>query len=324
MDPKVAVVIPTYQRAEMLYGVVREVLSQPLKEIEVAVVDDGSTDDTAARMTELSDPRLSYYNLAKVGVPGVVNAGIERTKAPLIMLLHDHDRFEPSLLAELAGALERNPTAAFAFCGYRFYDSNLEHQQEEWLLDLPELTNGQEFLRSVLMPRINSPVLALSMFRRSLLQGELLDPEIGGCADVELWHRLAATGDVVYVRKPLIDVRGRDPKSQFSSSASALDLMARTLRAKTRFLCLMPAEEREALQNGWARQVDQGAMYVAWKALESSDRATLGAAKEYVAEAGSARGRHLLNLASALPAPLVLGMLRTVRRIHRSTRKNTL
>ncbi len=319
METKVSVVIPTFQRAALLLGVVRDVLSQPLQEIEVIVVDDGSTDDTGSQIALIRDERLSYVNQGKLGVPAVLNEGIARSKAPYIQILHDHDRIEPSLLTELAAALDRNPSAGFAFSGYVFYDANLENEQERWLLELPELNEGQKFLEEVLMPRINSPVLALSMIRRSALQGELLDPTIGGCADVELWHRLAARSDVAYVRKPLIHVRGRDPRSQFSSPGSALDLMGKTLEAKRRFLGNHPQ-----LATSWARQVDAGCIYVAWKAVEAGDRATLRQAGEFVAENGSALGTKLFRLVTALPHPLGKSVLRGVRSIHRRVRKNTL
>lgn len=324
MEPKVSVVIPTYQRAALLEDVVRSVLDQPLEEIEVLVMDDGSTDDTASRMARIDDPRLVYERPGKLGVPEIVNAGIALSRAPYVMILHDHDRIDPALLTELAGALDRHPSAGFAFCGYVFYDAEMTHETERWLLDLPEFVPGERMLGEVLMPRINSPVLALSMVRRSALEGRLMDPAIGGCADVELWHRLAASGDVAYVGKPLIHVRGRDPSSQFSNAASTLELMENTLRAKRRFLKDLPTADALAIEAGWRGQIDRGAGYVMWKALEAGDAATFDAARATVRERGSSRGRTIAGLLAALPSGVSRGVLRVARGLHRRLRKGTL
>jgi len=324
MTPTVSVILPTFERASLLASVVNDLLDQPLKAVEVLVMDDGSLDDTSERIAEISDPRVFYWNLGKLGVAATINEGFLRSSAPYIMLLHDHDQIAPELLVELADALDRNPTASFAFCGYAFYDSDLKSEQERWLFDYPELIDGHSFLDEVLMPKINSPVLALSMIRRSALNGELLDTTIGGCADVELWHRLAAAGDVAYVRRILISVRGRDLTSQFASPGATLELMANILKVKLRFMESVPNDIHTKLRRGWRRQVDRGAVYVAWKALQANDQATLKHTARFVTLHGSQLGSVMLRLIRLLPVPLALGMLHSVRSIARRTRKSTL
>jgi len=324
MQPKVAIVIPTFRRPENLVEVIRSLLDQPLVDMEIVVMDDGSDDDTEEKVSEFPDPRIRYFNLGKLGVPQIVNAGIVRTDAPYVMFLHDHDRIEPSLLVELSQALDRNPTAAFAFCGYIFRDSELNQEQERWLLDLPELIDGTHFLHSVLMPRINSPVLALSMVRRSALHGELLDPEIGACADVELWHRLASRNDVAYIRKPLIHIRGRDPESQFANARSTLDLMSKSIRLKERFLPSVQPVERRLIGKSWRRQVNAGAAYVVWKALESEDRGTLQDACRYVHMHGTPSGEMAVRLLNVLPRTISLRFMRMIRGAARRVRRSTL
>jgi len=324
MQPKISVIIPTFRRADLLVEVLHSLIAQPLQEIEIVVMDDGSDDDTREKTLAIRDERIRYWNLGKLGVPEIVNAGIERSSAPYVMFLHDHDRIEPELLIELSGALDRNPSATFAFCGYVFYDSTMTTEQERWLLDLPELTEGSAFLREVLMPRINSPVLALSMVRRSALGGELLDPAIGGCADVELWHRLASRGDVAYVRKPLISIRGRDEASQFSNARSALDLMAKSVKAKDKFLSRGQSEENKRFTDAWRKQISAGGAYIAWKAIEGHDRETMRDAQSYVSQFGTPSGAAALSLLNVLPQPLSLAILRGLRAVARRVRGNTL
>ena len=323
MTPTVSVILPTFERAPLVVGVIKDVLRQPLKSVEVLVMDDGSSDDTCAQVGAIDDARIIYWNLGKLGVPSVLNEGITRSSAPYIMFLHDHDMIEPDLLTALAEALDRNPSAAFAFCGYVFFDSQMKHEQERWLFDLPELSDGNRFLQSMLMPSINSPVLALSMVRRSALANELLNEKVGGCADVELWHRLASTGDVAYVRRPLIKIRGRDQSSQFARPSSTLELMANIVRVKESYISRVPINQQARLRLGWRRQISRGGIYIAWKALEAEDRKTLVAAKRYVQIHGSTLGRIALKTLATLPPPIARTMLRIGRRAVRLAKRST-
>ena len=58
--PKVSVILPTYNRAHMIRRAIDTVLNQTFADIELIVVDDGSTDDTKAVVSSISDPRLRY------------------------------------------------------------------------------------------------------------------------------------------------------------------------------------------------------------------------------------------------------------------------
>jgi len=65
---QVSVVIPTYNRAGVVEQAIACALGQTRRDLEVIVVDDGSTDDTAEGVGRLSDPRLHYLSRAHAGV----------------------------------------------------------------------------------------------------------------------------------------------------------------------------------------------------------------------------------------------------------------
>ena len=324
MTPTVSVILPTFERATLLEGVLNDLVSQPLKSVEVLVMDDGSKDDTADRVQAIADPRVSYWNFGKLGVSAIINEGFIRSSAPYIMLLHDHDKADPNLLSLLADALDRHPTASFAFCGYAFFDSKLEVEQERWVFDHPEFVDGKVFFERELMPKLNSPVLAVSMIRRSAVSGVLLDPSIGGCSDVELWHRLCLTGDVCYVPTILLHIRGRDGGSQFSSPGTTLDLMANTLKIKHRFIEFIDLSDQAKMQNGWRRQIDRGAIYVAWKAYQANDFEVLKKISWYVSLYGSTLGRVGFRSLLAFPTPIAKGLLNALRSVSRLRKRSTI
>ena len=115
--PKVSVVVPTYQRCELLEEVVRNLLGQTLSDIEILVMDDGSTDDTSRVMRGVADARVRYFPKGRLGVPQIVNAGLEEATGDYLIICHDHDAYEPDMLEQFASVLDAHPTVAYVFSG---------------------------------------------------------------------------------------------------------------------------------------------------------------------------------------------------------------
>jgi glycosyltransferase involved in cell wall biosynthesis len=90
MTADVAVVVPTYNRAHTLGASLDSLLVQRDVVVEVVVVDDGSTDDTAALLARYDDPRVRVVRGAHAGIAAARNAGVAAATAPLIAF-HDSD-----------------------------------------------------------------------------------------------------------------------------------------------------------------------------------------------------------------------------------------
>lgn len=93
MKPKVSVIIPTYNRSDLLRNAVKSVQSQTLENWEAIVVDDGSTDDTKAVTAELikSDPRIKYLYEENAGQGAARNKGLEVATGEYIAFLDSDD-----------------------------------------------------------------------------------------------------------------------------------------------------------------------------------------------------------------------------------------
>ncbi|HVX87164.1 MAG TPA: glycosyltransferase family A protein [Phycisphaerae bacterium] len=90
-SPAVSVVIPTYNAPQMLLETLGTVFTQTFTDFEVIVINDGSTDDTSARLaSEVSDPRLRVITQENGGIGPARNRGIDEAKGKYIALL-DHD-----------------------------------------------------------------------------------------------------------------------------------------------------------------------------------------------------------------------------------------
>ncbi len=120
--PVVSVVIPTHDRVEMLGEAVASVLAERTVELELIVVDDASSDGTAAWLADQDEPRLQHEVLSPGrGGSGARNVGLERVRAPYVLFLDDDDTLAPRAIPALLGALLRHPEAVRAVGAHRLF-----------------------------------------------------------------------------------------------------------------------------------------------------------------------------------------------------------
>ena len=92
LSPKISIILPTYSRRRILERTIASVFAQSEKNFELIVVDDCSTDDTAAYLTSLTDERIRVLRPPKnLGTAGARNLGLDAAKADIFALLDDDD-----------------------------------------------------------------------------------------------------------------------------------------------------------------------------------------------------------------------------------------
>jgi hypothetical protein len=111
----VSVVIPTYNRADSVMDAIHSVLAQRFGELELIVVDDGSTDDTAVRIAAVADPRLRYVRGRHAGVSAARNLGVSRAGGELLAFLDSDDLWRADKLACEVAFLARHPEVDAVF-----------------------------------------------------------------------------------------------------------------------------------------------------------------------------------------------------------------
>ena len=118
MSPLVSVVIPTYAHADYVLEAVESVLRQGYAPIEVIVVNDGSPDDTEARLAPLvAAGRIRYVRQANGGVAAARNHGASLARGEYLAFLDDDDLWHPDAVTRLAAALERDSSLAMVYGG---------------------------------------------------------------------------------------------------------------------------------------------------------------------------------------------------------------
>jgi glycosyltransferase involved in cell wall biosynthesis len=200
--PDVSVVIPTHNRRGLLGQTLRSALGQAGVEVEVVVVDDGSSDGTADAVASLADGRVRLVRHPRpLGVAVARNAGAGVARGDWVALLDDDDLWAPEKLRrqlEAASAAQ----AGWAYAGV------VEVDAEGRLLGGGPPPSPEDLLaglrRRNLMPAGSSNVVVRSdVFATS----GGFDPGLRHLADWDLWLRLAGLGRPACVPAPLVAYR---------------------------------------------------------------------------------------------------------------------
>jgi len=197
--PAVTVVIPTHNRRDTVMATVRMALAQRGVDVEVVVVDDGSSDGTFEALAALDDGRLRVIrHEVALNVARARNAGIAAARAPWIALLDDDDRWPPDKLRVQLDAAARSG-ADFVY-GSALTVDLAGHPEEVWDAPAPEDLR-RHIRRQNQVPAGSSNI----MISRALLDcAGVFDPRLHHLADWDLWIRLAERGRGAHVSQLVV------------------------------------------------------------------------------------------------------------------------
>ncbi|MFD0667103.1 glycosyltransferase family 2 protein [Ramlibacter sp. MAHUQ-53] len=299
---KFSVVIPLYNKARFAPATVASALAQSLPPLEVIVVDDGSTDGSAAAVSALRDTRLRLVRQANAGVSAARNRGIALARGDWIAFLDADDAWHPGMLAALARAHAACPRADLL--GTRFRTVNdagggplpawrvpASFREVEVIDDL-----RQRWMRNTPLCSSSAAVRAA---RLHALDACFAEGESYG-EDLDMWFRLGDLAPVAVVDAPYATIRGGVP-------GSLSERGERERRGLPPFLVRMRAQALDGTIPAHHRDsalwfVAQQQVTLARQALAAGRR---GLALRWLLEArhGCTHRRWLLTLAMALCLP---------------------
>jgi hypothetical protein len=141
--PLVSVVIAAWNADRYLPATITSVLNQTWQPLEVIVVDDGSTDDTASVLTPFL-PRIRYERRAHEGLAAARNEGIRLARGAYIALLDADDLWHPEKIAMQVAIAERNPESGLIACdAEQFSDSGVLRESLFPLVCVSEAPGGE-------------------------------------------------------------------------------------------------------------------------------------------------------------------------------------
>ena len=130
--PAISVILPVYNAAAFLPGALASIRLQNMAGLELIIIDDGSTDDSAAVAQRLA-PDARYFHQPNGGCPVARNAGLAHALAPLVAFLDADDEWPDDALRRLASALQAHPEALFVLGRTRFLSRTGEPMPPPWV-----------------------------------------------------------------------------------------------------------------------------------------------------------------------------------------------
>jgi glycosyltransferase involved in cell wall biosynthesis len=121
--PRFSVIVPAFNAAATVRSAVESALSQTERDLEVIVVNDGSTDSTAEVVEQITDPRVKLVTRPNGGLPAARNTGIAQARGLYLGFLDSDDLWLPGYLELAAAALEATVDAGFAYTDAYAFDS---------------------------------------------------------------------------------------------------------------------------------------------------------------------------------------------------------
>lgn len=202
------VVVPSFDHADFVEAAIASALGQTERDFEVLVIDDGSRDDTRARLARLSDPRLRIRLQENRGLSRTLNRGLAEAQGPWIKFLPSDDLLELDCLARQLAAVDADPSLGVVFSLPTIVDAGnhpLEDPAPQAWFDVP-LREHAELLSGLVERNFLSAPGALFSRELALAVGGF-DPSLVVAQDYDLWLRMLSRASARLVPERLVRVR---------------------------------------------------------------------------------------------------------------------
>lgn len=209
----VSVIIPTYNRKELVFRALESVLNQNLSCDEIIIVDDGSTDNTAEMVREIiegGESKVTLLQQQNKGPAAARNHGIESSRNEVIAFLDSDDHWKRKKLALQYQAFAKNP------------EYLISHTKEKWLRRGKHLNqkkkhiprHGEIFDHCLQLCAVG---MSTVMVRKKLFEKiGYFDENLPCCEDYDLWLRTSINHEFLLVDEPLtIKEGGRDDQVSY-------------------------------------------------------------------------------------------------------------
>lgn len=174
MDRTISVIIPCFNSAKFIERCLESILNQTYQNLEILVVDDGSTDDSANVIQKIAkrDSRVKYIYQPNSGVSAARNKGIECASGELVTFVDSDDTIAQEMYQVLTELLERHD-ADISHCSYLRDENGVK----KYVGDTKQiyLFEGEQVAESLLKAELFTPSCWNKLFRKEVLQNVWFD-----------------------------------------------------------------------------------------------------------------------------------------------------
>nr|WP_306430325.1 glycosyltransferase family 2 protein [Corynebacterium phoceense] len=251
----VSIIVPAYNVAEYIESCLNSLLAQTHEEIEVVVVDDGSTDETAAVCAAVArrDARVRIIAQPNAGVSAARNRGVQEARGTYVCFVDSDDAAHPDMVARLLAAL--STAGAEIACAGRYAPFSASFEPSALGSFAAQTLSGEEACAELLYQRIpNGPVA--KMFARSVVGEEPFNNDVRIGEDLLMNLDVMSQAEhVVVVDDALYGYRQREGSAM--SGACAAD--------RQRVVDELEQRSTPALTAAFANRIFAEALYVAFE-----------------------------------------------------------
>lgn len=257
MDKLISVVIPVYNRETTLRKCVDSILAQTYENIEVILVNDGSTDrsEDICRSYEQADSRVSVISKANGGLSSARNAGIDGSHGEYLFFVDSDDWIDSDTLEVLLKTALLKDTDVTGCCAYFNYPNGTEKSRASTQIDI---CDTRSLIKWMLEGGIGANAAWGKLFKKSLFENLRFDESCDFCEDDEFSFRMA--------RKAKGYVRIADAKYHYFQNFNGMVLSSSYVsEAPLRVMSRIESDQAVAndpeLSGACAQKEDIGAVY---------------------------------------------------------------
>jgi glycosyltransferase involved in cell wall biosynthesis len=206
--PLVSIVIPAYNLSRYLAEAIESVLNQDYPNIELMVLDDGSTDDTQ-RVLEKYYGRFYWESQQNMGQAYTLNKGWRMSKGEILAYLSADDVLLPSAVSTSVNCFLNNPEAVLTYCDFNLIDPDSS---------LIRRARTPEFDYREMLAKLICPPGPGAFFRRAAFESAgPWDSSLKQLIDYEFWLRLGLQGRFLRIPEVLADYRAHEASQTFAA-----------------------------------------------------------------------------------------------------------
>jgi hypothetical protein len=266
MTPILSIIIPAYNVERYIAVAVDSALNQSLTDLEVVVVDDGSTDNTHTVLEQFTDPRLRIVRKPNGGLSSARNAGIAVATGQYIGFLDGDDAWRPGKAMRQIGVMHAQPDVGLTY-SHSAYMDEAGRETGRLLVSGPERPSLRDM---ILRNRVGNGSTAV--VRSEVLRAAgPFDERLRSCEDWEMWVRMLRDTHTAALLVPevltLYRVNPASLSMDFSGFLRGAEDAAARIAAET------PGASRGLMRRGLAMSY----RITATKALHGGNRATSAA-----------------------------------------------
>jgi glycosyltransferase involved in cell wall biosynthesis len=203
--PKVSVITPTYNRADLIRETIDSILGQTFGDFEYIIIDDGSTDGTEAVVKGYGDPRVAYHFHANRGEAASTNRGWQLARGEYVAVVSSDDPVLPGWLEQSVAFMNERPDLIVGYPEWHIIDEN-----SQFVSDVPMF----DYSFSAMVGWMQTLPGPGSLIRKDAVRDidNLRNPTYSFVSDLESWWRLGLRGPFARIPAKLATWR-RHPTS---------------------------------------------------------------------------------------------------------------